>query len=123
MVWPDPGTLPRYFLLDEPTASLDLVHQQFVLAAVRRFVDAGNGALAVLHDLNLAAAFADVIVLLKDGRHAGSGTPGAVLTPERVEAVYGLPVEVFHHPTSNRPIVVPLTAPLPARAPHIAKTE
>ncbi|MEM1346136.1 MAG: heme ABC transporter ATP-binding protein [Pseudomonadota bacterium] len=84
----------RWLLLDEPTASLDLAHQDAVLRAARQVAREGAGVLAVLHDLTLAAAVADRIALMERGRLVALGTPEAVLTPERLGAVYALPVAV-----------------------------
>ncbi|MEM6620809.1 MAG: ATP-binding cassette domain-containing protein [Pseudomonadota bacterium] len=84
----------RYLFLDEPTASLDLKHQVAVLAAVRQAASEGAGVMVVLHDLSLAAAVADHIVLLSDGRVAAAGTPAEVMRPEVLQPVYGLDLHV-----------------------------
>lgn len=99
---------PTYLLLDEPTASLDLAHQSAVLRVARGLADAGTGVLAILHDLNQAARFADEVVLLRRGRVFAAGPPAEVLTAATVEAVFGCPVEVIPHPQSDRPFLVPL---------------
>ncbi|MCI3921954.1 ABC transporter ATP-binding protein [Paenibacillus sp. TRM 82003] len=74
-------------LLDEPTNHLDVRHQHDVLALLRGL---GRTVVVVLHDLNLAAAHCDEVVLLDAGRVVAAGTPGEVLTPQRVAAVYGV---------------------------------
>jgi iron complex transport system ATP-binding protein len=84
----------RFLLLDEPTASLDLAHQVALMDAARAEADAGAGVLAVLHDLNLAAAYADRAILLDRGRVAAEGPPEAVFRADRLSAVYGAPVAV-----------------------------
>ncbi|MFM8979503.1 MAG: ABC transporter ATP-binding protein [Planctomycetia bacterium] len=95
-------------LLDEPTAHLDLGHQQRLLAAVGREASTrGVAVLAALHDVNLAAAWADRVLLLVDGRLVGDGTPGEVLTAARVEAAFGAPVHVLAHPDGGGPLLVP----------------
>ena len=99
---------PTYLLLDEPTASLDLAHQSAVLRVARALVDAGTGVLAILHDLNQAARFADKVVLLRRGRVFAAGPPAEVLTAATVEAVFGCPVEIVSNPHSDRPYLVPL---------------
>ena len=65
------------------------------------------GVLVVLHDLNLAAQYADHILLLKEGREVASGPPEQVLKAEVIEAVYDVPVTVIPHPHGPRPLVVP----------------
>ena len=93
-------------LLDEPAAALDIGHQEQVMRALRRWSDADRGVVAVLHDLNLAAAHADRIVVMHDGSSAAEGTPHGVLTAALLEAVYRHPMRVEPHPTRNCPIVI-----------------
>ncbi|MGW8482314.1 heme ABC transporter ATP-binding protein [Microbacterium sp. NPDC055903] len=93
-------------LLDEPTAALDLRHHEDVMRLIRERADAGVAVAVVLHDLNAALAHADRITLLSHGRVAASGDPADVLTPERVEEVYGQAVDVFPHPRTGVPLVV-----------------
>ena len=95
-------------LLDEPTAALDLKHQEDVLRLARMHAEAGATVVVVLHDLNLAAAYADDITLLRLGRVVATGAPADVLTAERIEAVYGQPVEVLPHPRTGAPLVLPV---------------
>lgn len=95
-------------MLDEPTAALDLGHQETLLELTRQRAAAGDAVLIVLHDLNLAAAYADRIALLRDGRIVACDTPAAVLTAETVTEVYQTPVEVIPHPTTGMGIVMPL---------------
>ena len=86
---------PELLLLDEPTLHMDLAHQVALLRAIRRLqADRGLTVLAVLHDLNLAAAFAPRVVVLHRGRLAADGEPSDVLTPELVENVFGVRVRV-----------------------------
>ncbi|GAB3598220.1 heme ABC transporter ATP-binding protein [Microbacterium tumbae] len=93
-------------LLDEPTAALDLKHHEDVMRLVRASADAGTTVAIVLHDLNAALAHADRVTLLAGGRVVASGIPHEVLTAERIEAVYGQPVDVFPHPVTGVPLVV-----------------
>jgi iron complex transport system ATP-binding protein len=107
---PLPGGEPQWLLLDEPTASLDLAHQHGVLTLARRWAadpTARRGVLVVLHDLNLAAQYAERIAVLKEGRLLISGTPAAVLTPGLIEAAFGLAVSVLPHPELDCPLIVP----------------
>lgn len=85
---PVEGGRAKALLLDEPTASLDLRHQLDVLALARDFADRGGLALAIVHDLNLAAAFADRLVVLDEGRIALDGAPGAILRDKRMERIF-----------------------------------
>jgi iron complex transport system ATP-binding protein len=85
-------------LLDEPTAALDLRHQERTLRSVRACAEAGACVIVVLHDLNLAAGYADRIVLLEQGRVAADGTPLQVLTEDNLQRVYQQDVVVLEHP-------------------------
>ncbi|RZT66272.1 heme ABC transporter ATP-binding protein [Leucobacter luti] len=94
-------------MLDEPTAALDLGHQEAVLGLARERAAAGDAVLVVLHDLNLAAAYSDRIALLRDGKIAACDVPDRVLTAEIVSDVYRTPVEIIPHPVTGRGIVMP----------------
>jgi iron complex transport system ATP-binding protein len=98
------------FLLDEPTASLDLAHQGHVLSAMRRQAGSGLAVLAILHDLNLAAAVADHLVLLAAGRVAAAGSPREVLSDELLSAAYGCRITPNRAPDQGRPFVLPPAA-------------
>ncbi|MFL5356549.1 ABC transporter ATP-binding protein [Archangium sp.] len=93
---------PKLLLLDEPTAFLDVAHQVGALERVRARVDAGLGAVAVLHDVNLAAAFATHVLLMRDGRVLAQGPTADVLQRERLEALYGVPMEMASAPSGAR---------------------
>jgi iron complex transport system ATP-binding protein len=93
-------------LLDEPTASLDLRHQELVMGIARDLARAGKAVAAVVHDLNLAARYADTIALMRHGCVAARGAPWDVLTSENVGDVFDHPVVVVAHPACNRPLVV-----------------
>jgi cobalamin transport system ATP-binding protein len=100
---------PRVLLLDEPTTHLDLRHQATILAVVRARVRAkGLGAVAVLHDLNLAAMACDRLVLLAGGRVVAAGTADEVLTAERLAAAFGAAVHVARHERADVPAVLPM---------------
>ena len=92
-------------LLDEPTAALDLRHQEDVMRIVRDLATAGTAVLVVIHDLSLAAAHADRIAVIAEGTVVAAGDPVEVLTEELVSRVYGLPVEVTLH--GGRPLITP----------------
>jgi len=95
-------------MLDEPTAALDLGHQEAVLSLARSRAEAGDAVLVVLHDLNLAAAYADRIALLRGGRIVACDAPERVLTAGIISDVYETAVEVIPHPVTGKGIVLPL---------------
>lgn len=95
-------------LLDEPTAALDLRHQETLMQRARRLADEGRCVLVVLHDLSLAARFCDRLAVFSDGELSALGSPEQVLTPERIEQVYRQQVAVLEHPVTGRPLVVPV---------------
>ena len=101
-----------HVLLDEPTSFLDLAHQIDVLHLCRRMRDDGRTVVAVLHDLNQAARYADHLVVMDDGRVHAQGSPEAVLGGEAgarlVGDVFDLPCEIAADPQSGTPMVVPL---------------
>ncbi|WP_263091478.1 heme ABC transporter ATP-binding protein [Curtobacterium sp. RIT-PI-V] len=94
-------------LLDEPTAALDLRHQEAVLAVARAHARAGGAVVVVLHDLSLAGAYADRVAMLAGGRIVADGTPTDVLTADRIGTVYRHPVTVVPDPNTGTPVVVP----------------
>lgn len=95
-------------LLDEPTAALDLRHQELVLRICRERAAAGDAVVVVLHDLGLAAAHADRVAVLRDGVVAAEGPPARVFTGDLLTEVYRQPVEVFPHPRTGAPLVAPV---------------
>ncbi len=95
-------------LLDEPTAALDLRHQHTILRLTRAVAAAGGSVLAILHDLNLAATYADRIGLLSNGQLVALGTPWEVLNAPQLTAVYQVQVVVQAHPTLATPLVLVL---------------
>ena len=106
------ATEALFLLLDEPTANLDLSHQATLLALVRSRCDnQGVSALVVTHDINLAAQFADNILLMKDGRTVHLGKPEDVLTPQLLLKVFDVRVLVDAHPVTGVPRVTPIHEP------------
>ncbi|MGR3872963.1 heme ABC transporter ATP-binding protein [Streptomyces graminifolii] len=94
-------------LLDEPTAALDLRHQELVLRLCRERARAGDAVVVVLHDLALAAAYAHRVAILRAGRVAADGPPEVVFTEELLSDVYDQAVEVFPHPRTGAVVVIP----------------
>lgn len=98
-------------LLDEPTTFLDLAHQVDVLELIRRLHrEAGRTVVMVLHDLNLAARYADRLVAMRDGRVVASGEPHEVITEELLREIFGLDACVIADPVAGTPLVVPVGA-------------
>jgi len=95
-------------LLDEPTSNLDLHYQVSFMETVSALAHRDNLAVLVaLHDLNLAARYADRVALLVDGEIKATGTPRQVLTTELISTAYHLPVQVIPHPFADVPLVLP----------------
>jgi iron complex transport system ATP-binding protein len=106
---------PRVLVLDEPTTSLDVRHEMELFELVRRLVDGGLAVLVITHHINLAARFADRMILLSAGRVAAEGSPAEVLRRETLREVFGWPVAVTTW-CDGSPQVVPLR-------PHEARDE
>jgi iron complex transport system ATP-binding protein len=101
---------PRLMVLDEPTASLDVRHEMELFELVRALVEReGLAAVVVTHDVNLAARFADRIVLLSDGAVAAAGSPAEVLRRDVAETVFDWPLTVSSF--DGRPQITPLRRP------------
>jgi iron complex transport system ATP-binding protein len=102
------ATEAKILLLDEPTANLDLAHQASMLQLVRAHCDErASAAVIVTHDINLAAEFANHVVLLKSGHMIAAGKPREVLTEERLSEVLEIKVLVDAHPLSGAPRITP----------------
>lgn len=94
-------------LLDEPTAHLDLRHQDQLLKLLTRLTrERGLSTMIALHDLNLVSRFSDTVVLLSNGRVHSCGKPDEVLAPDVLEEVYGLRIHVMTHPLNGRPLIL-----------------
>lgn len=97
----------QLLLLDEPTAALDLRHQDLVLRVAGARARAGGAVLAVLHDLNLAATHADRVAVIADGRLVACGKPAEVISAGLLSEVYEREIEVMAHPRTGAPVVLP----------------
>jgi iron complex transport system ATP-binding protein len=95
-------------LLDEPTTFLDIAHQIELLELCARLNrEQGTTMVAVLHDLNQAARYADHVVVMKAGAIVTSGEPRGVLTAELIDDVFGLPCRIIDDPETGTPLVIP----------------
>ncbi|MBT0782120.1 heme ABC transporter ATP-binding protein [Paracoccus versutus] len=92
---------PRWLMLDEPVSSLDIAHQLTVMRLAADYARAGGGVVAVMHDLNLTALFAQKLVLMSGGRVLCQGRPDEVLTDEALSSAYGCRLRVNAVPDSG----------------------
>lgn len=95
-------------LLDEPTAALDIGHQESVMPLLRRRAERGQAIVVVLHDLAAAAVHADRVMLMAAGRVLADGPTEHSLRAGLLSKVYGCPIEVLEHPRTGQPIVLPV---------------
>ena len=92
---------PRWLMLDEPVASLDLGHQLQMMRLARSYANAGGGVVAIMHDLNLSSMFADRMAFLIGGRLVASGSPSDVMQEYLLEAAYGCRIALNYAPRSG----------------------
>ena len=106
-IWRPKGDFtPRWLLLDEPTANLDVAHGLGLLRDLRAVANQGVGVLVVLHDLDLAARFADQVLLLEAGCKVGCGEPDEIMTAETLSRIYRTPIHVERHASLGRLVVI-----------------
>ena len=105
-IWESSPEGERYLVLDEPTSSFDLAHQQITLEVVRNLAEKGVGVLMVIHDLNLAARCSDQMVLMQCGKIVISGTPQEVLQRDTIARVFKVEASIGVHPLSGTPLVI-----------------
>ena len=101
---------PRYLFLDEPVSSLDIKHQLIIMNIARDFARRGGAVVAILHDLNLTAMYADSIAVMHRGCLAAMGAPQNVLSDDLIEKVFGCRLRVGTLPAANVPFVLPQSA-------------
>ena len=112
-VWtPVENGTPRWLLLDEPVSSLDIGHQLEIMQIARDYANAGGGVIAVMHDLNLSAMFADRVVLMKSGAILADGTASNVLTDQNVSQTYECRVQTRTVPQDEAWFLLPQGAAL-----------
>ena len=96
----------KLVFLDEPLNNLDVLHQHRILHTIKNFTDRGNTAVMVLHDLNLAAQFADRVMLLKKGKIVAHDVPCKVFTKEIISRVYDFPCTICANPVNQNPLII-----------------
>jgi iron complex transport system ATP-binding protein len=96
---------PSLLVLDEPTNHLDIRAQLATLALLREIAAEGTTVLAALHDLNLASAWCDSVIVLSQGRVVAAGPTDVTLTPALLQEVYGVDAAVLAHPVTGRPVI------------------
>ena len=106
-IWDVPDD-QRVLLLDEPTSALDLLHQHATLQLARNFANRGGTVLVVLHDLNLAARYADNCFLMHQGAFFASGSPSDVFTTTNIAHCFGVQTTILKHPECDCPVIVTL---------------
>ncbi|MBL4766269.1 MAG: heme ABC transporter ATP-binding protein [Rhodobacteraceae bacterium] len=121
-IWRPSNDEARFLLLDEPTSSLDLAHQHTTMRLAHKLTTQGVGAVAVVHDLNLAALYATKVALLSQGHLVALGTPDQILAPDLISEVFGISVTQVRDEASGRTLIVPVglysdaTRPAPLQA-------
>lgn len=107
-VWtPCVDGVPRWLFLDEPVASLDIAHQLTVMDIARDYAGAGGGVIAVMHDLNLTALYADNVAVIESGHLLAQGAPAEVLTNTVLSRAYGCQLQVNHAPAPDQIFILP----------------
>ncbi|WP_336279006.1 heme ABC transporter ATP-binding protein [Bartonella sp. CB175] len=102
--------IPRWMILDEPIANLDIQHQLIVMDIAKNFARCGGGVLAVLHDLNLSAHYADKLILFREGKIYCEGNVSDVLTTKNLRDAYHCSLRVSELPKEDIPFILPQTA-------------
>ena len=105
-IWRAEDAGDRLLLLDEPVAALDLGHQRLVMRQVAALADQGVAVVSVLHDISLAARYADRMLALRDGQTIAAGTPAEVVTAERMQCLFDTETRVITHPDTHTPVVL-----------------
>lgn len=102
----DNNVAHRLLFLDEPLNNLDIKHQYRTLELIKNFTTNGNTAIVVLHDLNLAARFADKILLMEKGQVLSHGSPAEVFTQETISKAYNFPCTICKHPVNDDTMIL-----------------
>jgi len=105
-IWDGDTNKPRLLLLDEPSSSLDLGHQHHLMKAIRKFAEQGVTIVVVMHDINLAARYADKMLALLCSEQVAYGSPKQVVTENIMRRLYGLNVEVLSSSKHGHPVLI-----------------
>lgn len=105
-IWRAESTGSRLLLLDEPVAALDLGHQQQIMDAVAALARAGVAVVMVLHDVSLAARYADRLLALRAGSVVAQGAPAEVVTPDIIHRLFDIRARILAHPDTGTPVVL-----------------
>lgn len=107
-IWPvdSDGSTHKFLFLDEPTSALDIAHQHSMLKLARELTQRGDSVVVILHDLNLASAYADRVLMLHQGKVAGLGCVREVFNRELLQQVFDVDVQILDHPERNTPWVI-----------------
>jgi len=111
-VWepvPEDGS-PRWLFLDEPVSSLDIKHQYQIMQLAADYAARGGGVVAVMHDLNLTAAFADKVLVMRGGKRLAFGSREEVMRAELLSEAYDFPLDILPRSDRQRPVIVPVGA-------------
>lgn len=105
-VWSD-AVYPRYLLLDEPTSNMDIAQQQFIFGLAKKVCERNIGVMAIVHDLNLAAQFADEMYFMREGKIVTAGAAHTVFTKTNIEDTFCCKVNVYRDPCTKCPYIIP----------------
>jgi iron complex transport system ATP-binding protein len=105
-IWRQQDSAYRLLLLDEPLTSLDLGHQQQLMAIIKQFSQSGVGVVMVLHDMNIASQHSDKIIALNEGKLIAQGEPSAVLTETVIEQLFNAKVHLVKHPETGKTVIL-----------------
>ncbi|WP_045857169.1 heme ABC transporter ATP-binding protein [Teredinibacter purpureus] len=106
-LWQTDTSERRLLLLDEPTAHIDIGHQQQLMSEIKTFAQQNVAILLVLHDINLAIQYADRLIAMHSGNIIASGRPENIITQPLIDQLFGNRVKVLTHPNDHKPIVLP----------------
>ncbi len=105
-IWRDEDSEQRLLLLDEPTTALDIAHQQMLMNAVATFSKNGAAVCMVVHDVNIAANFADKVIALRNGETLAVGTAEDVITEKTMTELFGAEIEIVEHPKTKKKVIL-----------------